>query len=86
MGALRLGAMSPEQRAVYEQVERDLRIALKSLSEPYMNDVAHIREVRDLVRSAHNLVESVLLERVAGREQHDPVIDAFLKKIAHDSK
>jgi hypothetical protein len=63
--------MSPEQRTVYEQIEHDLRMALKSLSEPYMDEVAHTPEVRELARIAHDLVESVLLDGITGRHQAD---------------
>ena len=74
--------MSPEQKAVFEQVEHDLRMDLKRLSAPYVDEVAHILEVRDLVRSAHNLIESVLLERPAGTGKPDRVIDEISRKIA----
>ena len=67
-----LGAINPEQlRAVCEQAEHDLRMALKSLSEPNMNEGAHMREVRELVQAAHDIIESVLLDGVAGQEQED---------------
>jgi hypothetical protein len=80
------GAMNPEQRAVCEQTEHELRMALRSLLEPYMNEVAHVQEVRELIQQAHEIIESVMLERVAGLEQPDPVIDRILRKIAEDSK
>jgi hypothetical protein len=38
--------MNPEQMGIYEQVERDLRMALKSLSEPYMDEIDGIQEMR----------------------------------------
>jgi hypothetical protein len=49
------------QRGVYEQVEHDLRMALKDLQEAHMEDVARVREVRALIREAHAMVEFVLL-------------------------
>jgi|HubBroStandDraft_6_1064221.scaffolds.fasta_scaffold197331_3 hypothetical protein len=79
-------SMNSEQRAVYEQVEHDLRMALKSLLEPYMNEVACIGDVRERVQAAHEIIERVLLERMAGMEQPDPVVDRILRKIAQDSK
>lgn len=55
--------MGPEQMAVYEQVERNLRMALKDLSEPHMDEVAGVQELRKLIRIAHDIAESTLLER-----------------------
>lgn len=61
--------MTPEQRAGYEQVEHDLRMALVSLSGPYANEVAHIRKVRELMQQAHDIVEAVLLDRVTSLDR-----------------
>jgi len=61
-------------------------MALKSLSEPDVNEAADMREVRELVQAAHDLIESVVLESVAGLEQPDPVIDRILPEAAEDSK
>jgi hypothetical protein len=64
------GTISPEQlRAVCEKAEHDLRMALKTLSEPDVNEAAHMRELRGLVQAAHDLIESVLLDGVADVEQ-----------------
>jgi hypothetical protein len=78
--------MNPEQMGVYEQVEHDLRMALKSLSEPYMNEVPCIREICELVRAAHDMAESVLLERPLSTEQLDQAIDNILQKITQRSR
>jgi hypothetical protein len=80
------GAVDTEQRAVCEQAEHDLRMVLKSLLEPYMNELAHIREASELIQAAHDIIESVMLERGAGRGQPDPAIDRILRKVAEDSK
>jgi hypothetical protein len=77
--------MNSEERAVYGQVEHDLRMALKSLLELHMNEVARIGDVREHIQAAHELIERVLLEGVAGMEQPDPVVDRILRKIAQDS-
>ena len=64
--------MSPDQRAVFEQVEHDLRMDGKSLSNPCLYKVAYTRELRELPQVTPNLIGSILLERVAGRERPDP--------------
>jgi hypothetical protein len=66
------GVINPEQlRTVCEQAERDLRMALKTLSEPDLNEGAHRREVRELVQAAHDIIESILLDSVAVLEEED---------------
>jgi hypothetical protein len=57
---------------VYERVERDFRIALKSLLEPCMDEVAGVQELRKLAKVGHDIAESVLLERPIGLEQQEP--------------
>ena len=74
--------MSPDQKAILEQAEHDLRMDLKRLSEPSMNEMPYIREMRDLLRAAHGLIEAVLLERPVGMGKPDRVIDGTPKKIA----
>jgi hypothetical protein len=78
--------MDPEQMGVYEQVEHDLRLALNSLSEQHMDEVAGIQEMRKLVRAAHEIAESVLLGRFSVIEQRDPLITRILRDIAKGSK
>ena len=83
--ASRLGPISPEQRAIFEQIEYDLRIDGKRLSNPCLDEVPYIREVRELLQQTHDLIGSILLERVAGWERPDPATDRILQKIAEDS-
>jgi hypothetical protein len=59
------GTVDSQQRAIYERCEHDLRMALKSLLESSVDDIAHVREARELIQEAHDLVEFVLLGRAA---------------------
>lgn len=77
--------MTSEQTAVYEQVEFDLRSSLAALSQDCMTGVPRIREVRELVNGAHDIIESVFVEGTAGPEQGDRVIERILRKIAKES-
>jgi len=55
--------MNPEQQAVYEQIESDLRLALDALSQPHMQDATCIHEVQELVKGAHEIIGAVLLAK-----------------------
>jgi hypothetical protein len=55
--------MNPEQQSVYEQIESDLKLALDALSQPHMDDATCIREVRELVKGAHEIIGSILLAK-----------------------
>jgi hypothetical protein len=74
--------MDPEQLGVHEQVERELRMALKSLSEPYIDEVDGIQ----LVRVAHDIAEAVLQGLSTVIEQSDAVTYRILRTIAKGSK
>ena len=80
------GFMNPEQQAIYEQTEFDLRLALESLSQPEMDSVVHIQAVREHVRKAHDIIESVFVDGAGGPEQGDRVINRALGKIVKDSE
>jgi|SRR5271157_2552151 len=73
--------MTPEQQALIETVQNDLRMAIDSLREPHVAGLGSVPEARENLLKAQEALDEMLLQRGTPRAKEE-IVNRMIRDIA----